>query len=451
LYNKIRKVVNTMSKKLFTNKEILSLSKNKYVRKVSERGITYTDEFKTLFIAEHNTGKLPLQIFMDAGFDVNALGNSRIWHASERWREAFKESGELGLRDTRKFSSGRPLKREITQEEVIAKKDAEIAYWKAEAELLKKIELQERQVKNGSLSSSSIFALIHNIIANYEYKNMISHLCEVSGVSRSGYYNYLKSENIRNIREQKDLELKEIVLKAFEHRGYKKGSRSIKMVLEHEFNLIISRKCIQRIMRKYSIKCPIRKANPYRRMMKATKEHTVVPNLLNREFKQEVARKVLLTDITYMPYGTSCMAYLSTIKDASTNEILSYQLSKRITLDIATETVQKLMKSNKNLLNSKAFIHSDQGSHYTSPRFQKLLKKYKLGQSMSRRGNCWDNAPQESFFGHMKDEIDFKSCKTFEELQILIDNYMDYYNNYRYQWGLKKLTPVQYRNQLLVA
>ena len=150
-------------------------------------------------------------------------------------------------------------------------------------------------------------------------------------------------------------------------------------------------------MRKYNIKCPIRKANPYRRMMKATREHTVVANLLNREFKQGVAGKVLLTDITYMPYGASCMAYLSTIKDASTNEILSYHLSSRITLDIATETIEKLIKVHKKLLTSESFIHSDQGAHYTSPKFQKLLRKYKLGQSMSRRGNCWDNAPQESF------------------------------------------------------
>lgn len=443
--------MNNMSKKIFTNEEILALSKNRYVKRVSEKGITYTDEFKSLFIAEYSIGKLQIQIFQDAGFDIDALGNHRIWCSSKRWRKAYKESGELGLRDTRKFSSGRTLKRELTLEEIITKKDAEIEYWKAAAELLKKIELKERQVKNGRLRSSLIFALIQNILYKSKYKNMIKHLCDVIGVSRSGYYSYLKSESTRNIREQRDLELREIVLKAFEHRGYKKGSRSIKMLLEQEFNLIINRKCIQRIMRKYNIKCPIRKANPYRRMMKANREHTVVPNLLNREFKQGVAGKVLLTDITYMPYGDSCMAYLSTIKDASTNEILSYQLSKRLTLDIATETIEKLIKGHKKLLTSEAFIHSDQGVHYTSPKFQKLLKKYKLGQSMSRRGNCWDNAPQESFFGHMKDEIDYKSCDTFTDLQTLIDNYMDYYNNYRYQWGLKKLTPVQYRNQLLVA
>ena len=223
------------------------------------------------------------------------------------------------------------------------------------------------------------------------------------------------------------------------------------MVLEQEYNLIYSRKRIQRIMRKYKIKCPIRKANPYRRMMKATREHKVVPNLLNREFKQNIVEKVLLTDITYLQYGVGQRAYLSTLKDASTNEILSYHLSDRITLDIATETIEKLMKQHKQMLQTNAFIHSDQGIQYTSPKFQKLLKKYKLGQSMSRRGNCWDNAPQESFFGHMKDEINYKNCSTFEQLESMIDDYMNYYNNYRYQWGLKKLTPVQFRNQLFVA
>lgn len=109
------------------------------------------------------------------------------------------------------------------------------------------------------------------------------------------------------------------------------------------------------------------------------------------------------------------------------------------------------MKKSKLKLAKYAFIHSDQGSYYTSPKFKKLLQHYNLGQSMSRRGNCWDNAPQESFFEHMKDEINYKSCYTLSELESHINNYMDYYNNYRYQWNLKKLTPVQYRNQLLAV
>lgn len=143
------------------------------------------------------------------------------------------------------------------------------------------------------------------------------------------------------------------------------------------------------------------------------------------------------------------MTCLSTIKDASTHEILSYNLSNRLTLEIETKHIDKLITQHEKLLHKDAFIHSDQGVHYTSPKFQKLLKEYNLGQSLSRRGNCWDNAPQKSFFGHMKAEIDSKGCYTFEEPQLLIDDYMEYYNNFRYQWGLKKLTPIQYRNQLL--
>lgn len=131
------------------------------------------------------------------------------------------------------------------------------------------------------------------------------------------------------------------------------------------------------------------------------------------------------------------MAYLSTIEDSSTNEILAYHLSDRITLDIAIQTIKKLEKRKHNL-HKDAFIHSDQGSHYTSPIYQKLLKKYHLGQSMSRRGNCWDNAPQESFFGHFKDDIDSRFFDTLAALKSKIDCYMIYYNNYRYQWNLKK-------------
>ncbi|MFC5590952.1 IS3 family transposase, partial [Sporosarcina soli] len=121
----------------------------------------------------------------------------------------------------------------------------------------------------------------------------------------------------------------------------------------------------------------------------------------------------------------------------------------RITLDIATDTLKSLKKNKKIKSAEGAFIHSDQGSHYTSPVYQKLVKKYKLGQSMSRRGNCWDNAPQESFFGHFKDEAYIKTCETLDELKREVRDYMRYYNNYRYQWDLKKMTPVQYRDHLL--
>ncbi len=280
---------------------------------------------------------------------------------------------------------------------------------------------------------------------------MISYFCKIAGVSRSGYYNYFASKSQKSKEEQnkKDEEVRAVILKAYHFKGRKKGARQIKMTLAGQYGIIYNLKRIRRIMKKYGIICPIRKANPYKRMMKATQEHRVLPNLLKRNFKQNKPGKVLLTDITYLFYGQGKKAYLSTIKDGSTNEVMAYHVSDRLTLDIATDTILKLKKNKKIKLPKDAFIHSDQGAHYTSPIFQKLVKKSGLGQSMSRRGNCWDNAPQESFFGHFKDEAYIKTCDTLEQLKNEIKQYMIYYNNYRYQWDLKKMTPVQYRNHLL--
>jgi putative transposase len=301
------------------------------------------------------------------------------------------------------------------------------------------------------VSAEQKYLLIRSVIEKYELKGMVCYLCDISAVSRSGYYNYFSSESQvkRDQREKKDLLLKKNILKAFQFKRRKKGARQIKMTLEGQFHIIYNLKRIRRIMKKYKIVCPIRSENPYKKMLKATQEHSVMPNLLNREFKQNIPGKVLLTDITYLYYGKGQKAYLSTIKDGSTNEILAYNVSNRLTLDLATDTLIKLKRNKRVDLVEGAFIHSDQGVHYTSPTFQKLVKKLGLGQSMSRRGNCWDNAPQESFFGHFKDEANIKSCETLEELKQEIKNYMMYYNNFRYQWNLKKMTPIEYRNHLL--
>jgi putative transposase len=289
------------------------------------------------------------------------------------------------------------------------------------------------------------------VIETYQLKNMVKYLCEVSGVSRSGYYNYfsVKSQEQRKQKDKEDEVVKEIILKAFHFKGRKKGARQIKMTLAGQFNVVYNLKRIRRIMKKYNIICPIRKANPYRRMMKATQEHRVMPNLLNREFKQGVPGKVLLTDITYLYYGKGQKAYLSTIIDGSTGEALAYHVLDRMTMDLATDTLLKLKKNRTFKKAKDALIHSDQGTHYTHPDFQKLVKKMGLRQSMSRRGNCWDNAPQESFFGHLKDEASIKVCSSLDELRKEIKQYMVYYNHYRYQWNRKKMTPVQYRDHLL--
>ena len=274
----------------------------------------------------------------------------------------------------------------------------------------------------------------------------IKELCAIAGVSRSGYYNWVASADKRAEKEAADRADFELILQAYQFRGYDKGIRSIHMRLLHmDPPVLMNLKKIQRLMHKYGLKCPIRKANPYRRMAKALKTDAVADNLLQREFKEHGPRKVLLTDITYIPC-CGVFFYLSVIKDAYTMQILAYVLSESLELDFVLETVNILIDSHGATLDDETLIHSDQGCHYTSKKFREIVKDSNLRQSMSRRGNCWDNAPQESFFGHMKDEIMDKIAlaASFNDAKTIIDDYMDYYNNDRGQWQLSKLSPNEY-------
>ena len=213
--------------------------------------------------------------------------------------------------------------------------------------------------------------------------------------------------------------------------------------------IIMNHKKIRRLMHKYDLKCPIRKANPYRRMSKALRTNVVADNRIKREFKQHGPRKILLTDITYIPLSEG-FCYLSVILDAYTMQVLSYVLSDSLEVDFVLETVQKLIRDHGISLESDAYIHSDQGCHYTSVKFRELISDVGLIQSMSRRGNCWDNAPQESFFGHMKEELGIRSrdWTSFQDIQTAIDDWMDYYNNDRYKVGLGKLSPNEFYRYL---
>ena len=293
---------------------------------------------------------------------------------------------------------------------------------------------------------STKFEAIHEIMSQEGNLQNVKDLCHIAGVSRSGYYNWIASESNRIAKEQSDKQDFELILKAYSYRGYDKGIRGIHMRLLHmNPSVLMNTKKIQRLMRKYGLSCPIRKANPYRRMANAMRTDAVADNLLNRKFKEHGPRKVLLTDITYIPYcGIFC--YLSVIMDAFTKQVLAYVLSGSLEVDFVLETANMLIERHGVSLDAETLIHSDQGCHYTSKKFRQIVNDAGLRQSMSRRGNCWDNAPQESFFGHMKDEIGSAMAlvTSLDGAKALIDDWMDYYNNERYQWQLAKLSPNQY-------
>lgn len=209
--------------------------------------------------------------------------------------------------------------------------------------------------------------------------------------------------------------------------------------------IVMNPKKIRRLMRKYNLFCPIRKPNPYRQMAKALRTNNVADNLLNREFESHGPRMVLLTDITYIGFQDGFL-YLSTILDAYTKEALAHVLSDSLEVDFVLETVRNMHRDYGVSLKAETMIHSDQGCHYTSVKFIEIVNDLGLRQSMSRKGNCWDNAPQESFYGHMKDELADKMERwdTFEDAKRDIDDWFDYYNHDRYQWQLAKLSPSQF-------
>jgi transposase len=135
-----------MSKKLFTEQEIEILSKNKYVKRVSPKGITYTDEMKHFAIAEWEKGVNSTQVFRNAGLDPRIIGDYRIKSAMRRWKRAYKEKGIMGLQDTRKGKSGRPLERELSLEEQLIRKEAKIKFLEVQLEFQKKLDMIERGV-----------------------------------------------------------------------------------------------------------------------------------------------------------------------------------------------------------------------------------------------------------------------------------------------------------------
>ena len=272
-------------------------------------------------------------------------------------------------------------------------------------------------------------------------KYNIIFLCNLAEVSLSWYYKHKKLIEVNNTKEEREKTDLEIVQNEFLKHHKKHWYRMLTMDLKEEW-IIMNSKKVRRIMRKYSLKTIIRVKKPYAKLAKAIQEHRTCPNILKRQFWWLKAFEKLWTDITYLYYnGFRC--YLSILKDMITWEIISYKVSSSLWLNFVLDTIKDVK-----IDLSWVIIHSDQWFHYTSPSYQILLKNKWVIQSMSRKWNCLDNAPTESFFWHLKDDIDLSLCKNLKDIENIIKNYIFYYNNNRFQWNKKKMTPVQYRNHL---
>ena len=232
------------------------------------------------------------------------------------------------------------------------------------------------------------------------------------------------------------------IKKVMEYKGFKKGSRTIYMMLPGMCGVHFGRAKILRLMKKYGFVCTVRKERTELKTSKENLKNNRKPNLLKRRFRLARPNEILLTDVSYLKYSTNKTEYFSCIKDAVTGRIVNHVTSSANDLNLATDTIACL-DSTENTL-----FHSDQGTLYFNDEFQNKLKELGYEQSMSRRGNCWDNSSQESYFGHMKDECDFSKCSTPEDVKKKVDEYIYYYNYERPQWTRNKMTPVDYENYL---
>lgn len=272
-----------------------------------------------------------------------------------------------------------------------------------------------------------------------------SELLRQLGINRSTYYSILKDETYglpkpgQKERDEADLKL---IQEVVEEDPFRKGSRQVRMQLEDRFGRKMSLKRIQKLMRENGLKCTIRQK---RHSHDSSLINRKKPNLLKRRFRLFKPYQVLLTDVSYLFYGENQLAYLSCVKDPSSGKIVSARISESNDMALVTSNFEDL----EDYSNSGCLLHSDQGILYLSPEYQEKAAELGFVQSMSGRGVCWDNAPQESFFGTFKSETDYKDTQSVEELQALMDRYKDYYNNRRPQAGRMKMTPAAFEEHLL--
>lgn len=278
----------------------------------------------------------------------------------------------------------------------------------------------------------------------YQAAFSLPKICRKLNVSRSGFY---KSQ-ARECVPDKDLVSYKLIRDIFENKKKKVGIRQIKMLLSDRHDVVMNKKKIARIKNKYQLITKIRRRNGYKKFAKNIAEHASCPNFLNREFKRSKPDDVYSTDITQFNYGLGKKAYLAVFKDLGTREIVGLEISKRMDINLVNKALDKSLVKLSRKKRANLMVHSDQGFHFTHFKFRQILQENGITQSMSRKGNCIDNAPVESFFGYLKDHVELRDCNTFEKLKNRVTKEIDYYNNERPIWDLKKMPPSLYRRHI---
>lgn len=265
----------------------------------------------------------------------------------------------------------------------------------------------------------------------------MSGMCTFFGISRAAYYAWRK----RMDRPDPQAERKKYIQEAYDGSKKTYGYRRIGEWLRQKRSVTINHKAVLRLMNHLGIRSVARQRKAYTKMSQLETYHHY-ENLLNRDFTATRPNQKWVTDITYIATQQG-WAYLSTIKDLFGGFIVAHALSFSNSVALVIKTLQ--LAKDKEKVTDGLILHSDQGHQYTSHAYAVLTQQYNITPSMSRRGNCWDNAPMENFFGHLKEEcLRQFSTPTFEQLKEIVEEYIHFFNHERIQLKTRQ-TPAQVR------
>jgi transposase InsO family protein len=274
--------------------------------------------------------------------------------------------------------------------------------------------------------------------AMYRHKNKysITTMCNFFDVSKSGYYDFIK----RIDKPDRDAALAAQIAEC--QTGCRKtyGYRRVHIWLETKKNRKCDPKTVLRVMNKFNMLSEIRRRRKYNNFGQHLHKYA---NHLNRDFRAERPNQKWVTDISYIHTGQGVL-YLSMIRDLYDNSIVAHRTGTEQSVNLVLNTIRD---AKKEMVAAEVQLHSDQGFQYTSRGYFNLTKEYGITPSMSRRGNCLDNAMAENFFSILKTEcINRQKIHSFEEAKMLIDDYIWFYNHERVQLKTK-LTPLEKRRQ----
>jgi putative transposase len=263
--------------------------------------------------------------------------------------------------------------------------------------------------------------------ANVKYAAIYRHrndypvitMCRFFEVSRSGYYDYAKQID----KPEKGENLARLICECQNKTNSTYGYRRIKVWIERQTGENVNHKAILRVMNRYGLLSQIRRSRKYTYYSEYLHRYD---NILNRDFTADRPNQKWVTDISYIQTKQGVL-YLSTIKDLFDNSIVAYKTGTDQSNNLVLDTIRRAKENEE--VTAELHLHSDQGFQYTSHGYFNLTKEYGITPSMSRRGNCLDNAPAENFFGILKAEcINRVKINTINQAKMLIDEYIHFYN-----------------------